>query len=111
MPNLRVYVKIFPIIIFNVINNMFQPKSCVLVDQYHQARISDFSCANFEELPDPEQVKRSLNHNIGWMPPEMFSYVFRKAELETDSRKVDVYSFGIIIYEVRSFHPLPVQFP
>ncbi|XP_078434203.1 chitin elicitor receptor kinase 1 [Wolffia australiana] len=73
----------------------------ILIDKDFHAKVADFGLAKLSEFGDAS-VQSKAGGTFGYMSPEYARY----GELST---KVDVYAFGVVLYELISGKPAVVQ--
>ncbi|KAM3223219.1 hypothetical protein ACQJBY_056892 [Aegilops geniculata] len=73
----------------------------ILIDKNTHAKVADFGLAKLTEVGGASLQTRVVG-TFGYMPPEYFQY----GEV---SRKVDVYAFGVVLYELISAKDAIVQ--
>ncbi len=89
--------------------------SNIMIDQTLTVKITDFGLAGIDKKPEPSSERQQKN-NIGlphqtmqgtsigtpeYMPPEQFT------DLSTCDERSDIYSFGIVLYQMASNGKLP----
>ncbi|GAY49922.1 hypothetical protein CUMW_122780 [Citrus unshiu] len=67
----------------------------ILLDDYYNARISDFGLAKLLTLNQSKAIKTAIRGTKGYVAPEWFRN-------STITAKVDVYSFGVLLLEIIS---------
>ncbi|KAL9458875.1 hypothetical protein AB3S75_007707 [Citrus x aurantiifolia] len=65
----------------------------ILLDDYYNARISDFGLAKLLTLNQSKAIKTAIRGTKGYVAPEWFRN-------STITAKVDVYSFGVLLLEI-----------
>ncbi|XP_062191128.1 chitin elicitor receptor kinase 1-like isoform X2 [Phragmites australis] len=67
----------------------------ILIDKNYRAKVADFGLAKLTEVGNTSLPTRGIVGTFGYMPPEYARY-------GDVSPKVDVYAFGVVLYELIS---------